>query len=172
MPPPFPALYHEYKDLVFSLCLHYLRNRELAEEAAQDIFVKIHRNLEQFREESSIKTWIYRIAVHHCIDVQKAQQRRKRLGMIGQVIWGSTMPEPGHYDHPGLALEQQERVARLLELIETLPERQRTALMLSKIEGLSPLEIAAVLETSEGAVESILHRAKENLRKKMDKNPF
>jgi RNA polymerase sigma-70 factor (ECF subfamily) len=172
MPPPFTALYQEHKDLVFSLCLHYLRHRELAEEAAQDVFVKIHRNLEGFREESSIRTWIYRIAVHHCLDVQKAQQRRKRLGTIGTFIWGGSLPEPGHYDHPGLALEQRESIARLLELIETLPERQRTALILSKIEGLSPPEIASVLQTSEGAVESILHRAKENLRKKMEKNPF
>ncbi len=173
MSPDFLTLYHAHKDRVFSLCLHCLRERELAEEAAQDIFLKVYRSLDDFRGESDPKTWIYRIAVRHCLDVQKAQRRKKRLALVFSFLGGKNEnrpSEPAHYEHPGLELEQREALARLLDLIDALPERQRTALVLSKIEGLAQKEIAAVMQIGEGAVEALLHRAKDNLRKKLDEN--
>lgn len=165
----FEALYEQYQHLIFNLCLHYLQNRQDAEEATQDIFVKIHAKRGGFEGKSSLKTWMYRIAINHCLDVLRQRQRQRRLAVITHLFWGKPdLPfEAPRFDHPGVLLEDREALERLFHKINQLPENQRTALILRYLDDLPQQEIAAIMGVSEKAVESLLQRAKQNLEKKL-----
>lgn len=167
--PSFREIYENYQHLVYNLCLHYLQNRLDAEEAAQDIFVKIHGKMGAFQEKSALKTWIYRICVNHCIDVLRMRKRQKRLAFLKSIfnIAGEVEVHPPDFDHPGVLLEDREALERLFRHIDSLPEQQKTALILRYLDDLSPPEIAHVLQISVKAVESLLQRAKQNLGKRL-----
>lgn len=166
----FQELYIDHSKMVYNLCLNYLQNTEDAEEATQDVFVKVYEKISGFRADSSLKTWIYRITITHCLDVIKAKNRQKRFGFM-QSLFGKSGEEAipqKNVDHPGVELENKEAVHALLTLINKLPDNQKTALILKSIDGLSGKEIAEVLNISEKAVESLLSRAKQNLKLKMN----
>jgi RNA polymerase sigma-70 factor (ECF subfamily) len=75
----FIEIYNEFSQLVYNLSLSYLQNIEDAKEATQDVFVKIHTKIEGFNNKSSLKTWIYRITINHCLDVIKSKNRKYRM---------------------------------------------------------------------------------------------
>jgi len=166
----FEAIYQLHVGMVFNLCLHYVQNAQEAEEATQDIFVKIHNNLSNFEGKSSLKTWVYRISVNHCLDVLKARKRQKRFAFITNLF--TMTPEKGHdisdFDHPGVLLEDREALENLFQKINELPENQKTTLILRYIDDLSPPEIAEIMQISLKAVESLLQRGKQNLEKKLN----
>jgi RNA polymerase sigma factor (sigma-70 family) len=163
-------IFEQYQHLVFNLCLHYLQNKQDAEEATQDVFVKIHTKLSSFEGKSSLKTWVYRITVNHCLDLLRARKRQNRLSYITHLFFGKTETplELPQFDHPGVLLEDQEDLENLFEKINQLPENQRTALILRYLDDLPPPEIAHIMGLSLKAVESLLQRAKQNLEKKLD----
>jgi RNA polymerase sigma-70 factor, ECF subfamily len=165
----FEAIYDQHEDLVFNLCLHYLQNRQDAEEAMQDVFVKIYNKLSGFEGKSSVKTWIYRIAVNHCLDVLRARKRRNSLAFMTHLFLGKTETplEIPHFDHPGVLLEDRESLENVFKIINQLPENQRTALILKYLDDLPQREIADIMQISEKAIESLLQRAKQNLEKKL-----
>lgn len=167
----FNDIYNEHHRRVYNFCLNYLQNLEDAEEVTQDVFVKIHLKLDTFNNQSQLSTWIYRICVNCCIDFIKAKKRKKRFGFLTSLFYDDSNDlrhDIGDFNHPGVELEQKEAVSALFAMIDTLPFNQKTALLLSKIEQKSQKEIAAVMDISEKAVESLLHRAKENLLKKIN----
>ncbi len=157
--------------MVYNTVLGYLQNAEDAEEVTQDVFIEIHQSLHKFKAESSLKTWIYRIAINKSIDFLKYSKRKKRFGMMTSIFIGTSL-EPAHitpnFFHPGVALEQKEQSAILFKAINSLPESQKTAFILAKVEGLSNVEIAEIISKSVGSVESLLSRAKENLKIKLE----
>lgn len=167
-PDSFEAIYHRHKGLVYNLALNYLQNTEDAEEVAQDVFLKVHQLYRNFKGEADIRTWIYRITVNQCLDVIRHKKSKKRRFIFGK------KNEPGYeyenlpsFEHPGVELENKESAAILFAAINTLPENQKTAFILSKIDGLSNPEIAQVMQNSIGAVESLLVRAKKALQEKL-----
>jgi RNA polymerase sigma-70 factor (ECF subfamily) len=144
-----------------------LQNMEDAEDVSQEIFITIHLNIVKFKEESSLSTWIYRITVNKCLEFIRKKKRKKRFGIVKSIF--STDVEgviENHSDfmHPGIQLENQERAKILFKAIDLLPENQRTAYILHKIEQLSYTEIAQILSLSLSAVESLLFRGKQNLK--------
>lgn len=164
--PAFDDVYQQHQDLVYNLCLHYLQNKEEAEEATQDIFVKIYRKMPEFRGESSLKTWIYRIAIHHCLDLLKARKTQKRFGFMA--LFRATPPlshDPPDFNHPGVLLENKEELEQLFGKINQLPPQQKTALVLKYLDDLPQRDIADIMGISEKAVESLLQRAKQTLKK-------
>jgi RNA polymerase sigma factor (sigma-70 family) len=165
----FKALYHLYKDLVYNLCLSYLPNPEDAEDAAQEVFVKIHKQLSSYEGKAALKTWIYRIAINHCLDVLKARKRVKRFAFISSIFYPDSN-EIKHdlveFNHPGVQLEEKEALAFLFAHINNLPEQQKTALILVKVEQLSLKEAAEIMNKTPKSVESLLGRAKKSLKKK------
>lgn len=167
----FKQVYEDHKDMVFNLCLNYLQNSEDAEEVTQDVFVKVHRQMSKFAGRSSMKTWIYRIAVNQCLDFIKARKRQKRFGIHVPIFpLGSNNPVlAGNFRHPGVQLEDKEAIEEIFKHINSLPEKQKTALILKSMEGLSQQEIAEVMKTSVKAIESLLSRARTNLKKKLNK---
>lgn len=169
MPVDFNEIYHLHKDLVYNLCLGYLPNAEDAEDATQEIFVKIHKQLSSYQGKSTLKTWIYRIAINYCLDVLKARKRVKRFAFISSIFYPNTNQikhDLVEFNHPGVQLENKEALELLFGRIRSLPEKQQTALILVKVEQLSLKEAAEVMNKTPKSIESLLVRAKKNLKKK------
>jgi RNA polymerase sigma-70 factor (ECF subfamily) len=161
----FSEIYNQYGKMVYNVTLNYLQNLEDAEEATQDVFVKIHQKIEGFNQKSSLKTWIYRITINHCLDVIKSKNRRLRALFSRQIEDNGVI----EFYHPGVELENQEAVAQILKEINRLPVNQKTALLLKSIEGLSQKEIAEIMKMKEKAIESLLTRARANLKIRLRK---
>jgi RNA polymerase sigma factor (sigma-70 family) len=164
----FNKVYKQSADQVYNLCLNYLQNTFEAEEACQNVFVKVYQKHHQFKAESELKTWIYRITINECLDRIKSAKRKKRLALFK--VFSNDQSETNTFrenNHPGIQLEEKEAVTKILDLINQLPENQKTAVILKLIEGLSQKEVAKVMETSEKAVESLLSRARASLKTKL-----
>ena len=159
----FNVIYNEYAKLVYNLSLHYLHNTEDAQEATQDVFVKIYNKIEGFNNKSSLKTWIYRITINHSLDVIKSKSRKLRILFSREYEDNDKID----FDHPGIKVESKEAVEKIMKEINSLPENQKTALILKGIEGLSQKEIASILKIKEKALESLLLRARANLKKRL-----
>jgi RNA polymerase sigma-70 factor (family 1) len=166
----FNEIYHSYNKLVYNLALQYVQNSEDAKEITQDTFVAIHQSLKSFEGKSQLSTWIYRITINKCLDFIKTQKRKKRFAIITS-IFNESSEEIKHdlhtFDHPGVLLEQKEEISVIFRLINSLPDSQKTALILSKIEQKSQKEIAEIMNISPKAVESLVQRAKTQLSKKL-----
>jgi RNA polymerase sigma-70 factor, ECF subfamily len=170
----FENLYNEYKSTVYNLALHYVQQTEDAEEITQDVFVSVFQSLDKFKEESSTKTWIYRITINKSLDFIKAKQRKKRFGFITSLFFddGNELKHNPTYNnyHPGIQLEDKEAMSTLFKYINELPDNQKTALILHKIEQKSQIEVSEIMDISAKAVESLVQRAKNNLSKKLNQN--
>lgn len=167
----FESIYNEYKNLVFNMCLHYVLNPEDAADITQEVFVKVHQRYAQYDASSaSLKTWICRIAINHSLDFLKAKKTKKRFGFISALFHPETNEPIGsalQINHPGIVTEDKEGLKNLLLIIYALPENQKTAIILSKIEDRSQKEVAEIMNTSLKAVESLIQRAKQTIQKKL-----
>tara|TARA_B100000508_G_scaffold141016_1_gene145089 strand:+ start:3280 stop:3756 length:477 start_codon:yes stop_codon:yes gene_type:complete len=153
--------------LVFNLALNYLHSVQEAEELTQDVFVKVFHEVENFRGESQIKTWIYRITINLCLDRIKSAQRKRRFSLLRYISDGFVSIQPAEFNHPGIQLEQKEATELILKEIQQLPGKQQTALILKSIDGLSQKEIAEIMDINVKAVESLLSRARAKLKTKL-----
>lgn len=164
----FQNIYNQYHILVYNVSLNYLQNIEDAEEITQDVFVQIHHSFQNFAEKSSIKTWIYRITINKCLDYIKHKSSKKRFFIFGSKSQNETeYLNASNFEHPGILLENQEKSKVLFATINELPENQKNAFILSKMDGLSSPEISEVMQLSVSSVESLIFRAKANLREKL-----
>jgi RNA polymerase sigma-70 factor (ECF subfamily) len=145
-----------------------LQNLEDAQDVTQEIFITIHLNINEFKEESSLSTWIYRISVNKCLEFIRKKNRKKRSGIFRSIFSSDgekAIENHSDFMHPGIQLENKERSIILFRAIALLPEQQQTAYVLHKLEQVSYNEIADVMQVSLSAVESLLFRAKQNLKK-------
>ena len=169
-PNNFNELVLNYQDRVLNVIFRFLNNKEDAEDVAQEVFIEVYRSIGHFKEEALLSTWIYRIAVNKSLDVIRKKKRKKRFAYIMNLFSSPDdkkevqLPAP---HNPQSDLEQKERIQILNRTIDSLPENQKVAITLSKYEGFSNKEISEIMDTSVSAVESLIHRAKENLRKKL-----
>jgi len=166
----FRQLVEDHKNRVINTCFGFTHNRADAEDIAQDVFVEVFESINRFNEDSSIATWIYRIAVNKSLDFIRKSKRKKRWSELTRIDL-EQKDETDHWfmnsDTPQISLEQKERIQVLNNAIDTLPKNQKAAFTLHKYEDLSYNEIAEVLETSVSSVESLMHRAKNNLKKRL-----
>lgn len=162
------SLFNIYKDKVFNTAVSYVQNQQDAEEITQDVFVEVFNSAGKFKGESGLSTWIYRITVNKSLDFIRYTKRKKRFAAITSIFSSDTgeqkidMPD---FIHPGIETDLKEQSKYLFKAIDKLPENQKTAFILSKIENLSYSEISEVMKTSVSSVESLLFRAKQNLKK-------
>ena len=164
----FQNIYNQYHVLVYNVALNYLQNTEDAEEITQDVFVQVYNSLHQFGEKSTLKTWIYRITINKCLDFIKHKNSKKRLFIFGNKSQNENdYINVSNFEHPGILLENKEKSTILFKTINELPENQKTAFILSKMDGLSNPEISEVMQLSISSVESLVFRAKTNLREKL-----
>jgi RNA polymerase sigma factor (sigma-70 family) len=166
-------LYTTYGKLVYNLSLQYVQNKEDAEEITQDVFVAIHQSIHNFKEQSKISTWIYRITINKSLDFIRSKNRKRRFAILTSLFFtdgSEAHKETSHFNHPGVLLEQKEKLQHLYNLINQLPPNQKTALILSKLDSKSQQEIAEIMNLSPKAVESLIQRAKVGLEKKLKLN--
>lgn len=169
----FRELVNLFQNRVFNTALGLLQHTTDAEDIAQEVFIQVYRSINTFKEEASLATWVYRITVTKSLDHLRSKKRKKRFAFVSSLFGSDNTPihEPQEFNHPGVQLDRKEDAAMLFKLIDALPENQRTAFILNKVEELSYREIAAILNSSESAVDSLLQRAKQNLRKKINEMP-
>lgn len=168
----FKLLVEQHQDRVTNTCYGFVHDADDADDLTQDVFIEVFHSIGKFKQDSSISTWIYRIAVNKSLDFIKKHKRIKRWGSVTRI---STESEDikdswiGHSETPEASLEQKERILILNTAIDKLPTNQKTAFTLHKYEELSYKEISIIMSSSISSVESLLHRAKKNLKIKLEK---
>ena len=112
-------------------------------------------------------TWMYKIAISKCLDFERKKKRKKRFGFVKSIFGENNelVVDTPDFEHPGIQLDQKENAKVLFKTLEQLPENQRIAFVLNKLDGLSYKEVADIMETTVSTIESLLHRAKKNLKK-------
>lgn len=169
----FKELVESYRNMVVNTCFGLLHNTEDAEDVAQDVFVEVFRSVENFRADSKISTWLYRIAVNRSLNFIRDNQKRKWFQSFEDAVESKkealNQLAKGYSDNPETELENSQRALILHEAIDSLPENQRVAFTLNKYEDLAYKEISEVMNLSVSSVESLIHRAKKNLQKKLYK---
>lgn len=166
----FKELVQTWQDMVYNTVLGILQSEEDAEDVSQEVFVQVFQSISSFKAESKLSTWIYRIATTKSLDHLRKKKRKKRFAYV-QSIFGLQHEEkeqPATFHHPGIVLDNKERAAVLFKAIARLPEKQKVAFTLHKIEGLSYQQVSEVMETTLPAIESLIHRAKGNLKKQLE----
>ncbi|MBI4811364.1 MAG: sigma-70 family RNA polymerase sigma factor [Ignavibacteriales bacterium] len=157
-----------FQDRVFNTCLGFVKNRMEAEDVAQEVFMEAYSSVNHFREEASFSTWIYRIAITKSLDYIRRKHRKKRFAFFQQNDGGNDIRYSISHtetNHPLSQLEDKERAEVIYRAMKKLPQSQRVAITLHKIEGLSYKEISKIMDTSISSVESLIHRAKMKLKK-------
>jgi RNA polymerase sigma-70 factor (ECF subfamily) len=168
----FKKIVETWQDMVYNTAIGILQNAEDAEDVTQEVFVQVFESVKNFKAESKFSTWLYRITVSKSLDHLRKKKRKKRFAYI-QSIFGAnneTIVEKPDFHHPGVTLDNKERAAVLFQAISQLPPNQKIAFTLNKLEGLSYQEISEVMKTSISSVESLIHRAKNNLRRLLTKH--
>ncbi len=168
----FRELVEQYSKMVINTCFGFLRNQEDAEDIAQEVFVEVYKSVKKFRGDSKLSTWIYRIAVTKSLDQIKMKKRKKRAAQLKSLFGFDDqeleLPASSNSNPENIA-EKEERKLVLQNAIETLAENQKVAITLNKIEGFSYKEISEIMDTSVSSVESLIVRAKRNLKEKLTK---
>ncbi|NBX64674.1 MAG: RNA polymerase sigma factor [Bacteroidetes bacterium] len=166
------TIYFEYSSMVYNLSLQYVQNTEDAEEITQDVFVKVYQKLPSFQEKSSLRTWVYRIAINQSLDFIKAKQSLKRRFWLNIFSLNDEKYrfDPVDFQHPGVELEQKEACKRIFDAINQLPDKQKTSVILLKIMGKDRAEVAEIMNLNVKAMESVFQRAKKNLEVLLNKN--
>jgi RNA polymerase sigma factor (sigma-70 family) len=163
----FRKLVDAYEKLVYNTALGIVQNEEDADDITQEVFIQAYQSVTDFKGASKISTWLYRITLGKALDLEKKKKRKKRFGFV-QALFGSSGEEtvPAvEFDHPGVQLEKKESAASLFKALKQLPDNQRIAFTLHKMEGRSYNEVAEIMDTTVTAVESLMARGKTNLKK-------
>ncbi len=167
----FKRLVDEYQDMVYNTALSIVQHQDDADDITQEVFIQVFRSVSSFKGDSKFSTWLYRITLSKALDHEKRKKRKKRFGFVQDLFGTDTGPKPGHteFDHPGVKLENKEKARQLFEALKVLPEKQRIAFTLHKLEGQRNDEVAEIMNTTVYAVEALMSRAKMNLKKELQK---
>jgi RNA polymerase sigma-70 factor (ECF subfamily) len=165
----FKLIVEKWQDMVFNTSLGIVQNFEDAEDLSQEVFIQVFESISSFKEDAKFSTWLYRITVSKCLDRLRSKKSKKRFAFL-KSLYGDdnkTIVEPPDFVHPGIKMENKENAARLFKALGQLPETQKAAFVLNKIEGLRYDEVAEVLDLSSSAVDGLLQRAKKNLQNQL-----
>jgi len=169
----FDKLVLKYQHKVFNLCYRFLGDYAEANDYAQETFIKVYRSLNKFKFQSSFSTWLYRITVNTCKNRLKSAEYRYRRKMVR--LDNPKESENGTYSiemgdeslSPAAELEKKEKRRLIQQAIDSLPEEQKTVIVLRHIEDLSYEEIAKITGYNLGTVKSKLARARQKLKERL-----
>jgi RNA polymerase sigma factor (sigma-70 family) len=163
----FRTLVDRYQARVYRTVFSLLRNAEEAEDVAQEVFVEVYQTIYRFRGDAVLSTWLYRLATSRALKSLRRARTKKRFAFLTSLLGfdNDVLHEPPDHAHPLALLEGRQQLQLLLAHIARLPEQQQVAFTLRHEQELSYEQIAAVLETTVAAVESLLFRARQTLRK-------
>jgi RNA polymerase sigma-70 factor (ECF subfamily) len=165
----FDQLFARHTHAMVNFAFRFVRDRRVAEELAQEIFLRVYEGAAHYTVQSRFTTWLYRIATNVCLN----EVRKPQFKAVHQPLSIEQEPDPGLPSGGGISggpqklLERQALAHALREALERIPEKQRTAFMLNKYQELSYTEVAGIMKTSEKAVKSLIHRAKETLAERL-----
>jgi RNA polymerase sigma-70 factor, ECF subfamily len=154
----FADIYSEHSRAIFYLCLRFLGDPEKAEDATHDVFLKAFRKMADFRGESSWRTWLYRIAINHCRNLQQSWHDRHMFNNADEALWETT---PAQTDSPLRVLETKELGQRIQKALDALTPEYRLLLLLVADEQLSYEQVGNLTNQSSDAVRGKLHRARK-----------
>ena len=166
----FDKIVEEYSSMVWSLLTRFLGHRAVREDLVQDAFMRVVRARERYKPSARFSTWLYRIVYNLAVN---ETQRRRSLVSLDQPLGGEEDPsslgelQVSEGEEPSAELEREDVVSAVRLAIDALPETQRMALILAKYHDTPYAEIAVVLDSSEKAIKSLVHRARENLREQL-----
>lgn len=170
----FRGLVETYQSRVYNTVLAIVQHPDDADDVTQEVFMAVYESVGNFRGDAQLSTWIYRIATTKALEAYRKHHARKRFAFLTSLFGNNDEDEgfddrfhPADFDHPGVQLEQKERARVLFGAISRLSDQQKVAFTLYHVEGLSYQEITEVMQTSLSSVESLLFRAKQNLRKQL-----
>ena len=168
----YRELIERYGDLVYSTAYAIVQNELDAEDLTQECFVEITNAIYRFKGESKLSTWMYRIVTNLALYHLRSKKRKKRFGFLFSIDDSENKSNPINNlksaDTPHRILEQKEKSKILFSALNQLPENQRIAFILHNMEQQSYKEICEIMELSLSAVESLIFRAKQNLRKQLE----
>lgn len=156
----FEEIYKQFSSTVYTIALGVTRNRQDAEEATQDVFVKVFRGLKNFRFGSSFSTWLYRITINAAINIYRKRARHGAASLQYDELKDSRAAAP---DMRRQETERQDVAARVAALLDNISPEHRSCIALREIEGLDYKEMAGVLSIPLNTVRSRLKRAREAL---------
>lgn len=165
----FRHLVERYQPMVFRTCMGFLHNRDDAEDLTQEIFISAYQSLGKFKGDASFSTWMYRISVNASLNKVRKSSKNSFFQQLESVFSSEKKRDLPISDNenPEDILIRNEHREWVTKALNSLPESQRTAIVLSNYDDLSQKEIAEIINTTEGAVEALLQRGKANLRKKL-----
>jgi len=162
----YSELVGDHQRMVVQLAVNLLGDRDEALDLSQEVFLKVFRTIHRFRGQSSLRTWIYRIAVNQARNRHRFWRRRHRGDQVSLDAHVAAHGEflSGGLSRPDRVLDQKELASRLQSALDNLPFDQRTAIVLREVDGLSYEEIAFSLGVAVGTVKSRITRARQALR--------
>ena len=168
----FTEIVRRYQGRVVSLAYRYLGSAADAEDVAQEVFLRIHRARETYEATAKFSTWTHRITVNASLNLLRRRRVRRHLNQAVPAQGEDGAESPDFEDHgasrPHDEVEKDELAAVLRGAVDALPERQRTAILLNKYQGLSYEETAEAMELSLPAVKSLLTRARVNIKERIE----
>lgn len=154
----FAAVYAAHVRAIYYLALRLLGDATQAEDATHDVFLKAYRKFEEFRGDSAVRTWLYRITINHCHNLQQSWHARTMVTNVDDAVWERA---PGATDSPLRVLETKELGQWIQRSLDALPEEYRLLLLLVADEKLSYEEVAQLTGQTTDAVRGKLHRARK-----------
>lgn len=151
----FSELARRHEQTVYNLSLRFMRNASLAEDMAQEAFLKAYQKIHKFRGESRFSTWLYRIVCNVCLS---ELQKRKRRGELSRTF------EAGPAVSPGTTLAQSDEAELIRRCVVQLPKRYAEVITLYYLEECSYDEVAEIMAVPEGTLKTWMHRARRQLR--------
>ncbi len=169
----FRTLVERYQNRIYRTILALLRSPEEAEDVAQEVFVEVYQTINRFRGDAALSTWLYRVATSRALKHRQRARAQKRFAYFTSLLGfdNQVLHEPADHAHPQAKIEGQQQLELLLAHIARLPGQQQVAFTLRHEQELSYEEIAAVLQTTVPAVESLLFRARKTLRTSLSSSP-
>jgi RNA polymerase sigma-70 factor (ECF subfamily) len=156
---PAAEIYDRYSGRIYNFAFRFLRNAEAAEDATQEVFVKMLKHANQFHGDAKLSTWLFSITANWCRDyLRKADNKVKESDDVLVTL-------PSSDQGPERTLEQRQNEQLVRKALQALTPEQREAILLSRYQGLSYAEIAQIAGCSEGAVKTRVFRAMETLKK-------
>jgi len=172
---PFDQVFESFHPMVFNLACRILGDREEALDVTQEVFLAVYRKLPGFRRESSLKTWVYKIAVNRAANRRRWWNRLRRRGTVsleGHLAGNAGRSIADRIVAPGRSPEEnvlaRARRVEIEEALYQLPMPQRVAVVMRDVEGLSYEEISAALQVTLGTVKSRIARGREELKRRLN----
>jgi len=168
----FRELFEKHSRAIVNFAYHFVGSRPRAEEIAQDVFLQIYRAAPRYEPTAKFTTWLYRIATNACLnEVRRPEHRHPKRSLEYQPDDERERAEIAYADPTAIpgdsALAGRQLEAKINAVLDDLPPNQRAALLMSRVDGMSYLEVAEALDTTESAVKSLVFRATATMRKEL-----